>query len=129
VLANLPIGRISDNLTGSFLKGIMNFTYTLIKPLDGQYGSIQQDGTWNGMINLLANEEIDISMDLALNELRSTVMTFASPIIPFYHALFIKNPAEKFNLMAYIEPMHWLVWVGLFVLLATLPPFLYLAIR
>ena len=129
MLANLPIGRMNDNLTGSFLQGIMNFTYTLIKPPDGQYGSIQPDGTWSGMINLLANEEIDISMDLALNELRSTVMTFASPIIPFYHTLFIKNPAESYNLMAYVKPIHWLAWICLVVLLATVPPLLYLAIR
>ena len=108
----------------------MNFTYTLIKPPDGQWGSIQPDGTWNGMINLLANQEIDIATtDFAVTELRSTVMTFASAITPYYHTLFIKNPAEKFNFMAYIEPMHWLAWVALFVLLATVPPFLYLAIR
>ena len=31
--------------------------------------------------------------------------------------------------MAYIEPMHWLTWIGLFVLLATGPPLLYLAAR
>jgi hypothetical protein len=39
----------------------MNFTYTLIKPPDGQWGSIQADGTWSGMVNLLANQEIDIA--------------------------------------------------------------------
>ena len=108
----------------------MNFTYTLIKPPDGQWGTIQPDGTWSGMVNLLANQEIDIAATLfAVTEERSTVMTFTNTISESYHSLFIKNPAETFNLMAYIEPMHSLTWIGLFVLLATVPPLLYLAVR
>ena len=108
----------------------MNFTYTVIKPPDGQYGAIQPDGTWSGMVNLLANQDIDLAAaPFTVTQDRSVVMTFASPITQIYHALFIKNPAERFNLMAYIEPMHWLAWVGLFIVLATAPPLLYLAIR
>ena len=108
----------------------MNFTYRLIKPPDGQFGTIQPDGTGSGMVNLLANQDIDIAATLfAVTEERSTVMTFTNTISESYHSLFIKNPAETFNLMAYIEPMHWLTWIGLFVLLATLPPLLYLAVR
>ena len=108
----------------------MNFTYTLIKPPDGQWGTIQPDGTWSGMVNLLANQDIDIAATLfAVTKERSTVVTFTDTISESYHSLFIKNPAETFNLMAYIEPMHWLTWIGLFVLLATVPPLLYLAAR
>ena len=72
-----------NHLTGFFLQGIMNFTYTLIKPPDGQYGSIQPDGTWNGMIDLLANEENDNYTELALNVLITNVISFAVPNIPF----------------------------------------------
>ena len=108
----------------------MNFTYTLIKPPDGQWGTIQPDGTWSGMVNLLANQDIDIAATLfAVTKERSTVVAFTDTISESYHSLFIKNPAETFNLMAYIEPMHWLTWIGLFVLLATVPPLLYLAAR
>ena len=108
----------------------MNFTYTLIKPPDGQWGTLQPDGTWSGMVNLLANQDIDIAATLfAVTKERSTVITFTDTISESYHSLFIKNPAETFNLMAYIDPMHWLTWIGLFVLLATVPPLLYLAVR
>ena len=108
----------------------MNFTYTVIKPPDGQYGGIQSDGTMSGMIGLLANQDIDIApAPFSVTKSRSTVMTFASSITEVYFTLFIKNPAENFNVMAYVEPMHWLAWVVMFVFLATLPPFLYLAVR
>ena len=108
----------------------MNFTYTVIKPPDGQYGAIQPDGTWSGMVKLLANHDIDIATaSFMVTQQRSTVITFASPISDAYSSLFIKNPADIFNIMAYIEPMQWLAWVGIFVFLATVPPLLYLAVR
>ena len=108
----------------------MNFTYTLTRPPDGQWGAIQPDGTWSGMVKLLADQDVDIATtDFTVTRERSAVMTFASPVSQIYHSLFIKNPAETFNFLAYIEPMHWLVWVCLFALLGTLPPLLYLATR
>ena len=121
----------NDHLAGCIsLQEIMNFTYTVIKPPDGEYGAIQPDGTWSGMVKLLANQDIDIATTaFAVSQQRSTVITFASPIFDVYYSLLIKNPAEIFNIMAYIEPMHWLAWVVMFVFLATLPPLLYLAVR
>ena len=121
----------NGHLTGCIsLQEIMNFTYTVIEPPDGQYGALQPDGTWNGIVKLLANQDIDIGpTTFAVTQERSTVITFASPIFEVYYSLFIKNPAEIFNVMAYIEPMHWLAWVGMLVLLATVPPLLYLAVR
>ena len=108
----------------------MNFTYTLIKPPEGQWGTIQPDGTWSGMVNLLANQDIDIATtDFTVTQERSAVLTFATPITQIYHTLFIKNPAEKFNFMAYTEQFHWLAWFGLLVLLATMPPILFLSLR
>ena len=108
----------------------MNFTYTVIQPPDGQWGSIQPDGTWSGMVKLLANQDVDIAATpFAVSQQRNTVISFASPIYDVYWSLFIKNPAEIFNSMAYIEPMHWLAWTFMFVFLATLPPLLYLPIR
>ena len=60
---------------------------------------------------------------------RSAVMTFANPITQIYHSLFVQNPSETFNYMAYIEPMHWLAWVGLLVFIALVPPLLYLTAK
>ena len=38
----------------------MNFTYTLIKPPDENWGAIQPDGSWNGMVGMLGAQEIDL---------------------------------------------------------------------
>ena len=131
-MSTLPCGINSHHLTFHYLslQEIMNFTYTVIKPPDGKWGAIQPDGTWNGMIDLLSNQEIDIApAPFTVTQERSAVMTFSSSINEVYHTLFVKNPAESYNIMAYIKPMHWLAWICLFVLLATVPPILFLAIR
>ena len=108
----------------------MNFTYTLIKPPDGQWGAIQKDGSWTGQVNLLATQRIDIAAtDFTVTQERSAVMTFASPITQIYHSLFIKNPTETFNYMAYIEPLHYLSWVFVGVFCTVTPPAIFLTAK
>ena len=38
----------------------MNFTYDLTQPPDGQWGAIQPDGSWSGLVGMLMRGEIDI---------------------------------------------------------------------
>ena len=40
----------------------MNFTYKLRRPLDGQWGSLKDNGQWTGMIKELLLKEADIGM-------------------------------------------------------------------
>ena len=51
---------------------------------------------------------------------RSNVITFATPIVQIYHAVFIKNPLGTFNFKAYFETLKYMSWlfVGLFCILA-----------
>ena len=56
---------------------------------------------------------------------RSAVMTFAQPITQIYHSLFIKNPTGTFNYMSYIEPLHYMAWIGIGLFVMLTPPFMY----
>ena len=47
---------------GIFFQQILNFTYDLTKPPDGQWGSIQPDNSWSGLVGMLMAEEIDMGM-------------------------------------------------------------------
>ena len=40
----------------------MNFTYDINLPTDNSWGSLQEDGSFNGMINLLQTEIVDIGI-------------------------------------------------------------------
>ena len=85
---------------------------------------------WNGMVNMLSKQEVDLGITpFTITQDRSTVATFSTPLFQIYHSLFIKNPAETFNYTAYIKPMHWLSWVGLFIFSICVPPLLFLTTR
>ena len=45
-----------------YSKDLLNFTYTLTKPRDGKFGRLSKDGTWNGMVRLLQDWDVDIGL-------------------------------------------------------------------
>ena len=61
------------NLEGSFVDLLnlfsetLNFTYTYIPPPDGVWGVLKEDGTWNGMMNLIQKEEVDFGEHIMIN--------------------------------------------------------------
>ena len=40
----------------------MNFTYTMKRPLDGSWGSLNSDGSWTGIVGELHADQADIGM-------------------------------------------------------------------
>ena len=46
------------------IQNLLNFTYTAINPPDSQYGSMNDDGTWNGMVGELATDKADIGKNM-----------------------------------------------------------------
>ena len=134
------------------LQEIMNFTFTLTQPPDGQWGAEKDDGiNWTGMVGMLQHGELDIgpknnnaplfpisisslsvvpaATDFTVTVERSAVMTFAEPITQIYHSLFIKNPAGTPNYTAYVEPLHWMTWMVVAILIVLTPPLLFMAVR
>ena len=41
-------------------QNLLNFTYKVRKPPDGQFGSLTENKTWTGMINELYQKRADI---------------------------------------------------------------------
>ena len=67
--------------------------------------------------------------DFTVTLARSEVITFLTPIVQYYHVLFIKNPTETYNYMAYIEPLHWLAWLVIIIFVLFACPVLWFAAR
>ena len=68
----------------------MNFTYTLREPVDGAWGSLQDDGTWNGMVRHLQDHVADIGKRITIVFINTVVVTpvwtkhyLCSELIPF----------------------------------------------
>ena len=51
----------------------LNFTLALMPSKDGQYGAMDSNGTWNGLINMIINKETDIALILGVTEARQKV--------------------------------------------------------
>ena len=117
------------------------------KPADRQWGSLQSDGSWTGMINEVHQKRIDmgnsdfIGKTITNHKLllffsavatftatfaRSAVVTFTEPILYYHHSLFIKNPTGSFNLKAYLDPLKFLTWISILVFCLVVPPFLFI---
>lgn len=59
----------------------LNFTVKYVTSNDGQYGALTKNGTWNGLIGMLQNEEADIAAAmLSVTQARGNVVSFSSAI-------------------------------------------------
>ena len=128
------------------LQYVLNFTFVLTKPPDGQWGALQSDGTWTGAIRELQDEKADIGKRLfykrfwrkmfeihfsaiapfGVSIARSKVVTFSETIeMSPGSALFVKNPLGTFNFKAYFDPLTFMSWifVGLFCILTPISIF------
>ena len=62
----IPIGPDRFTMKGMFaevffaLQSVLNFTFTLTKSPDGQWGALQTDGSWTGMVRELQDKRADI---------------------------------------------------------------------
>ena len=69
----MPYVNLTQNDNGEFhlhngmfvevfkeLSDLLNFTYTVTTPPDGQWGALKEDGTWSGMVGQLETKKVDI---------------------------------------------------------------------
>ena len=42
------------------LSDLLNFSYTVTSPTDGEWGRMKDDGTWSGMVGQLETKIVDI---------------------------------------------------------------------
>ena len=100
----------------------MNFTYAVNKPPDYSWGSLQSDGSWNGMIKMLLDKEVDfVPASLAITYERSQAISFANSFTSAFHVLIIKTPADSLNFQAYLEPFTDFLWISAIIFIALGP--------
>ncbi|KAK2139587.1 hypothetical protein LSH36_1706g00022 [Paralvinella palmiformis] len=92
----------------------LNFTYTLSRVPDGQFGNSKPDGNWTGLIGQLQRKEVDMCVaSLSVTEQRKTVIDFVEYYFE-YGAAIMKKPDEDENKWRVIlQPFRWHVWVCL----------------
>ena len=114
------------------LQGLLNFTSVFIANRDKKFGALLQNGSWNGLVKMLMEDEIDIAVaSLTISKSRNNVIDFCEPLILDNFKFFISRNDERsgFNWFGYLKPLHRDSWmlIASFIILATAA--LYLAAK
>ena len=96
------------------LEAHLNFTVKLSLPKDGKWGSLTDEGEYNGLVGELVNREIDIAPSgLYRIKWREQVIDFATPVLEDLQTLVAKESSGKeVNFTVYLEifmPGAWIL--------------------
>ncbi|XP_076458166.1 glutamate receptor ionotropic, kainate 5-like [Babylonia areolata] len=91
---------------------VLNFTYELVEPSDGQYGSPEENGTWNGMVGMLVRGEIDMAVGpFSITPERKRVIDFSVPFMEDGGGILTKGGDPDPDLLNVFRPFHPHVWL------------------
>ena len=65
--------------------------------------------------------------DFTVTKARSGSVTFLESLLKIHHSIFIQNPKEGINMMAYVKPLHRVSWLALLCFCAVTPPLLFIS--
>ncbi len=141
-----PRGFFIDIL--SVLASNVNLTAHFVPSSDGQWGVLTENGTWNGMVGMLARGEADLcTAALSVTLSRSTAIDYTISLEKdidtlsaryghlflsentcfFFASGFYRVPrGTPFNFWAYVDVFTKLSWIIMVLLLASLALLLYL---
>ncbi|GFU16360.1 lig_chan-Glu_bd domain-containing protein [Nephila pilipes] len=109
----------SDGLLLNCLAEKLNFNYEVLVPTDGEWGALR-NGTWTGIISMLANGSADIGMALmTVVEDRFRVIDYSTPYAVFERTFAAKEPGLMPKFMAFTYPFNINVWILLLLLIFT----------
>ncbi|XP_042219799.1 glutamate receptor ionotropic, delta-1-like [Homarus americanus] len=88
-----------------------NFTYRLVLPSDGNWGSPMPNGTFNGMVGMVQRQVVDFAIaSFTITYIRDTVIDFTHAFYEEPTTILIPPPSEQNNFLAFLEPFSWQVW-------------------
>ncbi|VDM74436.1 unnamed protein product [Strongylus vulgaris] len=91
----------------------LNFTYTIYEVEDGSFGSMDQNGNWNGLIGALVSGSADIALaPLSVTAERENDVDFT---VPYYDlvgtTILMKKPNVEYSLFKFMKVLEWPVWL------------------
>ncbi len=95
-----------------FLADRLNFTYDLVPSYDGNFGVVDADGNWNGLIRMLLDGEADFSPSLtSVTRERSKVVDYTVTLTFFENELWIRT-AQYFDASVLLGMLHRNLWLA-----------------
>uniref|UniRef100_A0A4W3GFG5 Glutamate receptor n=1 Tax=Callorhinchus milii TaxID=7868 RepID=A0A4W3GFG5_CALMI len=89
----------------------LGFKYQIYQVPDRQYGKIQRNGKWNGMIGELINKRADLAVSaLTITPERENVVDFTGRFMDFTLGFLLKKPEDKVDMFTCLAPFDLSVW-------------------
>ncbi|XP_031702888.1 glutamate receptor ionotropic, NMDA 3B-like isoform X1 [Anarrhichthys ocellatus] len=96
----------------------MGFTFDLYIVGDGKYGAFSGMGRWTGLVGDLLSGTADMAVtSFSINSARSRVIDFTSPFYSTSLGILVRSVDTAAPIGAFMWPLHWSMWVGIFVTL------------
>ncbi|XP_026864336.2 glutamate receptor ionotropic, NMDA 3B isoform X2 [Electrophorus electricus] len=93
------------------------FDFDLYIVGDGKYGA-RKGGRWTGLVGDLLSGTADMAVtSFSINTARSKVMDFTSPFFSTSLGILVRSKDTAAPIGAFMWPLHWSMWVGIFVAL------------
>uniref|UniRef100_A0A3B4XK18 Glutamate receptor n=1 Tax=Seriola lalandi dorsalis TaxID=1841481 RepID=A0A3B4XK18_SERLL len=104
----------------------MGFTYDLYIVGDGKYGGFK-NGRWTGLVGDLLSGAAHLAVtSFSINSARSQVIDFTSPFFSTSLGILVRTRDTAAPIGAFMWPLHWSMWLGIFVSLHVTAVFLTL---
>ncbi|AWP15037.1 putative glutamate receptor ionotropic NMDA 3A [Scophthalmus maximus] len=104
----------------------MGFTFDLYIVGDGKYGGFK-NGRWTGLVGDLLSGAAQLAVaSFSINSARSQVIDFTSPFFSTSLGILVRTRDTAAPFGAFMWPLHWSMWLGIFVSLHVTAVFLTL---
>ena len=103
----------------------LNFTYQVLEPADGLWGTYE-NGEWNGMIKQLVENEVMLAAaSFAMSEERQQAVNFTIPIDFQPYSFMYRQPKEISRAGIFIKPFDPFVWLCVAVTQVLIGPIIW----
>ncbi|XP_073520773.1 glutamate receptor ionotropic, NMDA 3A [Phyllobates terribilis] len=104
----------------------LNFDFDLYIVGDGKYGA-WKNGHWTGLVGDLLSGTAHMAVtSFSINTARSQVIDFTSPFFSTSLGILVRTKDTAAPIGAFMWPLHWTMWLGIFVSLHITAVFLTL---
>ncbi|KAF4107914.1 hypothetical protein G5714_010673 [Onychostoma macrolepis] len=104
----------------------MGFKFDLYIVGDGKYGAYK-NGRWTGLVGDLMSGAAHLAVtSFSINSARSQVIDFTSPFFSTSLGILVRTRDTAAPIGAFMWPLHWSMWLGIFVSLHVTAVFLTL---
>lgn len=105
-----------DDIMAKVLAQMLGFSYRIVTPDDGEYGTLRPNGNWTGMIGMIQNQKADLILHrLSMTEERTAIVDFSYPYTIDRFVFASKKLEQTISRTSFLKPFLLEVWIALLI--------------